>query len=61
MAAYAITTYTTGVKDTVQGALDDLETLLETIDSTTNPIHGIGVEVTGRDRQQCIGWVIYEA
>lgn len=60
MAAYAITRYSTGLKNTVEDALEALETILETQDSTTNPIRGIGVEMTGRDQQQCVGWVLYE-
>jgi hypothetical protein len=60
MAAYAITRYSTGLKNSVDEALEDLETELETQDSTANPIRGIGVEMTGRDQQQCIGWLLYE-
>jgi hypothetical protein len=60
MANYALTRYTTGLKDTVDEALAALETQLETVDSTANPIQGMGIEMTGRDRQQCIGWVIYD-
>jgi len=60
MAAYSITRYSTGLKNSVDEALEDLETVLETQDSTANPIHGIGVEMTGRDREQCIGWLLYE-
>lgn len=59
MAAYTIDVYSTGVKETVEDALDALETKLETLDSTTNPIHGVGVDVTGRDRDQAVGWVIF--
>ena len=60
MAAYAITRFDTGIKNSVDEALSALETELETQDSTANPIHGIGLEMTGRDREQCIGWVLYE-
>jgi hypothetical protein len=60
MANYALTRYDTGLKDTVDEALAALETQLETVDSTANPIRGMGIEMTGRDQQQCIGWVIYD-
>jgi hypothetical protein len=60
MANYALTRYDTGLKDTVEEALAALETQLETVDSTLNVIRGMGIELTGRDRQQAIGWVIYD-
>jgi hypothetical protein len=59
MAAYAVDNYSTGVQDTVQDAIDALETKLETLDSSTNTIYGIGVELTGRDRDQAVGWLIF--
>lgn len=60
MANYALTRFNTGIKDSVDEALEALETQLETVDSTLNLIRGMGVELTGRDRQQAIGWVIYD-
>lgn len=60
MANYSLTRYSTGQKDSVDDALADLEAHLETVDDTLNPIRGMGVEMTGRDRQQAVGWVIYD-
>jgi hypothetical protein len=58
MPNYFLTRYTTGIKATVSEALEALETQLETVDDA-KVIHGLGVEVTGRDREQCVGWAIY--
>lgn len=59
MANYAVTRYQTGVKDTVAEALEDIETKLETVDSAKT-IRGVGITMTGRDRQQCVGWAVYD-
>lgn len=59
MANYALTRYTTVAKDSVNAALSALETVLETIDDTKT-IRGLGISMTGRDREQCIGWVLYD-
>ena len=59
MAAYALTKYSTSVKKTVDEAIAALETQLETVDAT-KVIRGIGVVATGRDREQAVGWVIYD-
>ena len=58
MANYFFTRYNTGIKATVSEALEALETHLETV-IDTKTIHGLGIEVTGKDREQCIGWAIY--
>lgn len=59
MAAYSIVRYSTGTKDTVDECLEALETKLETLDSTNNPIHLIDIVFTGRDREQCFGYLLY--
>ena len=58
MPNYALTRYQTGKKDSVELALEALETQLETVDDAKT-IRGMGIEMTGRDREQCVGWVIY--
>ena len=58
MANYVLTRYQTGKKDSVELALEALETQLETVDDAKT-IRGMGIEMTGRDREQCVGWVIY--
>ncbi len=60
MANYAVVPYSTGLKNSVEEALTALETKLETIDSTTNVIRAIGVMPTGRDKEQCVGYLIYD-
>jgi hypothetical protein len=60
MAAYAVTYYSTGPQDTVDEVLALLETKLETLDDSTNTIRHIKVDITGRDREQAIGWVLYD-
>ena len=60
MAAYSIVRYNTGVKDTFDEALEALETKLETLDDSTNTIRGIDLVFTGRDKEQCIGWLLYD-
>ena len=59
MANYALTRYQTGAEDSVEDALSALETQLETVDDTKT-IRGLGISMTGRDREQCIGWVLYD-
>ena len=59
MANYILTLYQTGAEDSVEDALSALETQLETVDDTKT-IRGLGISMTGRDREQCIGWVLYD-
>jgi len=59
MPNYALTRYSTTAQDSVEDALDALETQLETVDDTKT-IRGIGISMTGRDREQCVGWVLYD-
>ena len=59
MANYSLTTYSTGLKASVAEALTDIETRLETIDST-KVIRLHGIVSTGRDREQCVGYIIYD-
>ena len=60
MANYSVTRYDTGVQQSVQAALVLLEAKIETVD-TTKTIRGVGITMTGRDREQCIGWVVYDS
>lgn len=59
MANYALTRHTTDIHDTVDEALAALETQLETV-ADTKTIRGVGIQLTGRDREQSIGYVIYD-
>jgi len=59
MANYALTRYTTDIENTVDEALAALETQLETV-ADTKTIRGVGIQLTGRDREQCIGYVLYD-
>jgi hypothetical protein len=59
MPNYSLTRYSTEAQDSVEDALSTLETQLETVDDTKT-IRGIGIEMTGRDREQCVGWVLYD-
>jgi|TARA_R100000656_G_scaffold7653_2_gene8938 hypothetical protein len=57
MAAYAVVDYTTSV-DPLLKVLADMETKLETLDSTTNVIRLIDVVNLGGDNFQ--GYIIYD-
>jgi hypothetical protein len=59
MPDYNLTRFQTGLKNSVDEALEDLETQLETVDNAKT-IRGIGVMPTGRDKMQCVGWAIYD-
>ncbi|MCG7853896.1 MAG: hypothetical protein MIO92_15350 [Methanosarcinaceae archaeon] len=59
MAKYALTRYSTGIKDSTEEALEDLETVLQSVD-TAKTIHAVGVVLTGRDRAQCVGYTLYD-
>ena len=59
MADYLLTRHSTGLQNSVDAALDALETKLETVDNAKT-IRGVGIAPTGRDREQCVGWVIYD-
>ena len=59
MANYSITRYQTGLKDSVDAALSALETQLETVDDSKT-IRSVGITLTGRDRQQAVGFVLYD-
>ena len=59
MANYALTRYVTAEQDTVDAALELLETRLETID-TAKVIRMYGVVFLGRDKQRCVGYVAYD-
>ena len=59
MANYALTRYHTGLKTSVDAALEALETQLETVD-TTKTIRLVGLELTGRDKEQAIGFTLYD-
>jgi len=59
MANYALTRHTTSIYDTVDEALEALETQLETVDDAKT-IRLVNVQLTGRDRQQAIGFTLYD-
>jgi len=59
MANYVLTRYQTGLKNSVDEALAALETQLETVDDAKT-IRGLDIVPTGRDKEQCIGWTIYD-
>ena len=57
MANYAVTTWYSNVKP-IDDVLDEIETKLETLDSTTNSIVMSGVMPIG-DGKFFIGWIVY--
>ena len=57
MAAYAVVDYVTS-EATVATVLAEMETKLETLDSTTNPIRLIDVRELKNGLYQ--GWIIYD-
>lgn len=59
MALYALTRYSTGAKDSVDEALEDLETELQSVDDA-KVIRSVGIVMTGRDREQCVGFALYD-
>lgn len=59
MANYALTRYSTGAKDSVDEALEDLETELQSVDDA-KVIRSVGIVMTGRDREQCVGFALYD-
>ena len=59
MANYSLTRFTTEEKNTIDEALADIETQLETIDDTKT-IRWIEIVHLGRDRQKCVGYCIYD-
>jgi hypothetical protein len=58
MANYAVEVYTTS-PGTHAAVMALLETELETVDDAKT-IRMIGVSPTGRDRDQCVGYIIYD-
>jgi hypothetical protein len=59
MANYAVVDWTYGPATAAEVAAA-LETKLETLDSTTNPIQLIDILPVARDRDLCIGILIYD-
>lgn len=59
MPNYALTRYSTGAKDSVAEALEDLETELQSVDDA-KVIRSVGIVMTGRDREQCVGFALYD-
>ena len=57
MAAYAVIDYVTAPQGTIVECTALLETKLETLDSTTNPIRLIGIEKIG---SLFVGYLIYD-
>lgn len=58
MANYALTRYSS-LSDSVADALEALETELETVDDAKT-IRLVGIELTGRDRDQAVGFALYD-
>jgi hypothetical protein len=59
MANYNLTRYSTGFQTSIDAALEALETQLETVDSAKT-IRALDITTLARDRESCIGWVIYD-
>ena len=59
MTEYYIGTYQTGLVNSADAAHELLEAKVESLDSTGNPIVGMGVLLTRRDREQAIGWLVW--
>jgi len=59
MTNYYIGRYQTGLVDSADAAHELLETKIESLDPTGNPIVGMGVLLTRRDREQAIGWLLW--
>ena len=59
MPNYTINKYSTGLLSSIGAANLALETRLEDLDASTNSILGSGILITGRDREQCIGWALF--
>ena len=59
MGNYYIGRYQTGLVNSVDAAHDLLEEKIESLDPTVNPIIGVGVLLTRRDREQAIGWLLW--
>lgn len=59
MANFAVTEYSTEKQHSVALALAALKAKIETVDNTKT-LRFIGVHGTGRDREQCVGSVIYD-
>ena len=59
MANYDVTTYSTGIKASIEEAAETLEAYLETLDESIRIIKS-GVEAIGRDRQQAVGWCVHD-
>lgn len=58
MANYAVEDFSTSI-GTHAEVLAEMETELETVD-TTKTIRAIGINPTGRDRDQCVGYIVYD-
>lgn len=58
MANYAVEDFSTSI-GTYAEVLAEMETELETVD-TTKTIRAIGINPTGRDRDQCVGYIVYD-
>jgi hypothetical protein len=59
MPNYAVTKYSTGTMNSVDLAAAALETYIETVDDAKT-IYTMGIMPTGRDKEQCVGWVIHK-
>ena len=59
MTAYAVATYTTGPND-LATVIEALHDKLETLDSSTNTIRLITIQSVARDRDLCVGAIIYD-
>lgn len=59
MASYDLTRYVTAEQDTVDAAVAALATKMEAIDAA-KVIRMYGIVPLHRDRQRCIGYVVYD-
>jgi len=60
LANYFLNHFSTGLNETHAEASLALENFLAGLDATTNPIMEQGIAPTKRDRDGCVGWVIFE-
>jgi hypothetical protein len=59
MPNYDLTRHTTSRHNSVDEALAALETQLETVDDTKT-IRLVNIQLTGRDKEQAIGFTLYD-
>ena len=60
MANYFLNHFSTGLKETHAEAVLSLETFIQGLETTANPIMEQGIAPTKRGRGGCVGWVIFE-